>query len=461
MGCLMCETQRTTAPSHRIFELTTLLIEDRPFTAVLDAILAAVLSIEGVESVALLLPEKGELRLVGSAGRPFSPSELQPLTPRSGRPVRVGFSGPEHGGIRVLSLSAPSGPVGLVLLRGSPPADGDREVLQTFLHHAAIAVERQRLRAEALRSETLARTDELRGTLLAAVAHDLSGPLACMKVVTSSVCSTAATETEGSAHELLTVLDSQVDRLGRLVSGLLDLSRSEGGVLRVRPEIRTVGSLLRQAASVSTAASEGRKIVVEVSDHRVAVEADPLLINQVLANLIDNAHRYGPPGSPITLAARVGAERVELSVADMGPGLPEHSCSSVFDPFVRRGSGGRAGLGLAIARTFVEAHGETIWAENTSPCGTRVTFTLLRADGRPRSVPAPTAGRRGDHRRTATSAAKPLATPPEATRGAKEGQSGRERTKTSHPTVVDRQAFGAGVSSRMSQKAVMRSWSAR
>ena len=109
------------------------------------------------------------------------------------------------------------------------------------------------------------------------------------------------------------------------------------------------------------------------------VDADQLLIGQVLANLLDNADRYSPPDSLITVAGEARGDQVALSVADRGPGVPPSEREAVFDRYVRFDTGGRAGLGLAIAKTFVEAHGGRIWVEDVPEGGARFVFSLARA----------------------------------------------------------------------------------
>ena len=126
-------------------------------------------------------------------------------------------------------------------------------------------------------------------------------------------------------------------------------------------------------------------VQVEIPDSLPEVEVDPVLIGQVLANLLDNASRHAPQGMPITVAALMHDDRVAVSVSDRGPGVPPAERDAVFDRFVRFDTGGRAGLGLTIAKAFVEAHGERIWVEDAPGGGARFVFTLPVAalDGHP------------------------------------------------------------------------------
>jgi two-component system, OmpR family, sensor histidine kinase KdpD len=124
------------------------------------------------------------------------------------------------------------------------------------------------------------------------------------------------------------------------------------------------------------AALADRPIVLDLPTWLPAVSVDRLLIGRVIANLLENADRHAPPGSSVTVAGDTRGDRLEVSVTDAGTGVPPDERDMVFDSFVRFDTGGRSGLGLAIAKTFVEAHGERIWAEDAPSGGARFVFTL-------------------------------------------------------------------------------------
>jgi two-component system sensor histidine kinase KdpD len=119
-----------------------------------------------------------------------------------------------------------------------------------------------------------------------------------------------------------------------------------------------------------------REVNLEIPDWLPNIDVDPVLIGQVLVNLLDNANRHSPAGRPICVAAAMRGDRVALAVTDQGVGVPAGERDSLFDSFVRFDTGGRAGLGLAIAKTFVEAHGERIWVEDAPSGGARFVFTV-------------------------------------------------------------------------------------
>jgi two-component system, OmpR family, sensor histidine kinase KdpD len=184
---------------------------------------------------------------------------------------------------------------------------------------------------------------------------------------------------DDDVHELHVLIDVEVDRLIRLVTSLLDMTRIDAGVLELRRGSRSVPELVREAVSSIKTSLGDRDIATEFPERLPDVDVDPLLISQVLANLLDNANRHAPSESVITVAGEVRGDRVALSVTDEGPGIPAEEREVVFDRFVRFDTGGRTGLGLTIAKTFVEAHGERIWVEDAEGEGSRFVFTLPTA----------------------------------------------------------------------------------
>lgn len=197
-----------------------------------------------------------------------------------------------------------------------------------------------------------------------------------MKVASSTLLDAAVPLSDDDARELHGLIDVETDRLTRLVTSLLDMTRIEAGVLEVRRGPRSVLDLAGEAVAALRSTLGDRPVDVVVPDDLPDVDADKLLIGQVLANLLDNANRHAPPGSLVTVAGEVRDDRIVLSVTDAGPGVPPAERDAVFDRFVRFDTGGRTGLGLAIAKTFVEAHGEHIWVEDVPGGGARFVFTL-------------------------------------------------------------------------------------
>jgi two-component system, OmpR family, sensor histidine kinase KdpD len=265
----------------------------------------------------------------------------------------------------------------VLALSGGPHGSADSELLQAFANHAALAVERAQLQAQAMRTEVLEEVDLLRRALLGSVSHDLRTPLATMKVASSTLLNELSDPTESpDRRELYELLDGEIDYLTRLVTGLLDLSRYQAGVLKLGIQPCSTLDLVTDAVARMRPSLGDRHVNVVVPDDLPLVNADSVLVGQVVVNLLDNAHRYAPKDTALTVeAAPVGSE-VKISVVDLGPGVPAAHREHIFDGLVREGRAGRAGMGLWICRAFVEAHGGRIWVDRSEGPGTRISFTL-------------------------------------------------------------------------------------
>jgi two-component system sensor histidine kinase KdpD len=369
------ESERRSVEARRLFELSELLVEDRSVEELLRTIVDTVSTVFEVSGVALLVPRDDRLEIAASAGEAPSPEEIHHLDPDAGVPVSLGTVPGRPDEMRTVALTAAGRPVGILALRGIPHSEADRSLLRTFANHAALALQRAQLREQAMRSELLEEVDRLRHALIGAVSHDLRTPLATMKVASSTLLHSTRPLAEADAHQLYGLIDVETDRLTRLVTSLLDMTRIDAGVLEVRRGPASVGDLLGEAVAALRSSLGDRPVHVAVTDSP-EVDIDRPLIGQVLANLLDNANRHAPPGSLITVASEPRGDRVAVSVTDTGPGVPPSEREAVFDRFVRFDTGGRTGLGLTIAKTFVEAHGERIWVEDVPGGGARFVFTL-------------------------------------------------------------------------------------
>jgi two-component system sensor histidine kinase KdpD len=370
------EAARARAASARhLLDLSELLLAEGP--GLRNAIVAAVGDAFGIDGVALLEPVAGRLEVVASSGSPLDPEELARMRPEAQLPVPLSM-GSSHEQLQTLALSSSGRPVGLLVLRNAPPTRPVREALPILANHLAVALERSALHERVLRAELLEEVDRLRQSLVGAVSHDLRTPLASIKVASSTLVESSDSLSEDDARELHQLIDLQVDRLTMLVNNLLDMTRIQAGAFEVRRKAVSVHELVDDTVGAMRTVLAGRVVRCMVDDDVPLVDADATLVGQVLANLLDNAHRHAPAGTPITVTARPdGAGRMVVSVSDLGPGVPPEEREAVFEQFVRFDTGGRSGLGLAIARAFVRAHGEEIWAEERPPgSGATFTFTL-------------------------------------------------------------------------------------
>ncbi len=380
------EATRTEAHQHetairRLFELTDLLIEDRPLSEVLELIVSTVHDAFALRSVALLLPVEARLEVVASAGAPLSETELRRVAPEPGVPASLGASAASRGSdAQTVALTATGRPIGLLHIWGADLSRHDQDLLHTFANQMALALERAQLREQALRTELLEEVDRLQRALVGAVSHDLRTPLATIKASASTLRSAEATVDGAERDELLELIDNQTDRLDRLVSNLLDMSRVQAGALELRNQPIAVGDLVTDAVRGLGHGARVSDITTEIDDDLPLVDVDHLLIGQVLANLLDNALRYAPPNTAITIRAqRRDDGRVQVAVQDAGPGVPRAERTKVFGMFNRSGTSGGTGVGLSIAKAFIEAHGETIWVEDVPGGGARFCFTMPAA----------------------------------------------------------------------------------
>lgn len=269
-----------------------------------------------------------------------------------------------------------------LLLAGRKLLARDRRVLGAVAKQAAGLVEQRELTEEAGRANAIAQADELRRSLLSAVSHDLRTPLAAAKAAVSSLRSDDVNFSAEDTAELLATIEESVNALTALVGNLLDSSRLAAGV--VRPELRPVyleETVQRALLGISRGTTGfGRvgldRVKVEVGDS-VAL-ADGGLLERVLANLIDNALRYAADGPIRVTAGRVG-DRVLIAVVDEGPGVARGTEDALFAPFQRLGdhdTSSGVGLGLSVAKGFVEAMGGTISATDTPGGGLTVEIEL-------------------------------------------------------------------------------------
>ena len=263
----------------------------------------------------------------------------------------------------------------------------------TFLEQASSLIERARLRRENLRIAVLQRTDELRAALLSSVSHDLRTPLASIKAAASSLLQEDVQWDEETKRSFARSIEREADRLNRLVSNLLDMTRIEDGAIKPEKEWYMLPELVQDVLGRLRPLLQGRVVNTQVPADLPPVELDYMQIDQVLTNLIENAVRYTPKDSPIDVSAHYEGEQVVINVADRGPGIPPADLERVFDKFYRvldgkpnTGHPSGSGLGLAVSKGLVEAHGGRIWAEPREGGG--VVFSVELPLGTMEGVPA-------------------------------------------------------------------------
>ncbi len=266
-----------------------------------------------------------------------------------------------------------------LLLYGSAASVGSvsPRVLDGLGAQAAAALDRERLRTQAAQAEVLGEANRVRTALLAAVSHDLRTPLASVKAAVSSLRQDDVAWSPGDEQELLATIEDGADRLDSIIGNLLDMSRLQTGSLQ--PFLRPTA--LDEVVPLALLGLEGAAAVrLELPDVLPLVLTDPGLLERVVANLVANGLRFSA-GRPVAVSAREAAGRVVLEVVDHGVGVPEAQRDRMFEPFQRLGdrSVGGVGLGLAVARGFVEAMGGSIRATPTAGGGLTMQVELRAA----------------------------------------------------------------------------------
>ncbi|MFD7261087.1 ATP-binding protein [Streptomyces sp. NPDC059874] len=324
----------------------------------LDALLERVRETFAMDSVALL--ERG--------------TDVEPWT-SAGSTGRNPVTRPEDA-----DVDMPIGENMSLALTGRVLPAEDRRVLGAFAAQAAVVLDRQRLVDEAEEARRLIEGNQIRNALLAAVSHDLRTPLAGIKASVTSLRSTDVEWSDEDQAELLEGIEDGADRLDHLIGNLLDMSRLQTGT--VVPIIRVTD--LDEVVPMALAGVPDASVELDIPETLPMVAVDRGLLERSVANIVENAVKYSPAGETVLVSASALADRLELRVVDRGPGVPDEAKDRIFEPFQRYGdapAGAGVGLGLAVARGFLEAMDGTLTAEDTPGGGLTMVLTLPIARG--------------------------------------------------------------------------------
>lgn len=270
----------------------------------------------------------------------------------------------------------------LTLFGREVPAD-DRRILDAFISQIQSALEQDELRVTAEALRPLEQADRLRTALLRAVGHDLRTPLSSATAAVSSLRSTDVVWSESDRAELLTTAEVSLHRLSELVNDLLDASRLQAGVLPISLADVGLDDIVPLALDELDAGSD--QVEVRVPDSLPEAHCDAALVQRVIVNLVSNALRYSPAGSPVIVSASSFGDRLEVRITDRGPGIPQSKLAEAFQPFQRLGDTDNTtgvGLGLALSKGFMEAMGGALEAEDTPGGGLTMVMTLSASTSR-------------------------------------------------------------------------------
>lgn len=412
------EAGRREAASALLYDLSTaLLAGDVP--EILQALVERIGRAFELQSCAILLPdEHGKLALRSVAGNPpaegsgdpmrqvdavaawaFANGEMVSLAlersarfqDRVRRPAGTGVSAIGGDALVILPLRSGSGgalhSVGVLRMvrpQERPLSDEEIRLLGAFGTQAALAVERAQLASASAEAAVLRESDRAKSVLLSNVSHELRSPLTTIRGAAESLLQDEVELDAATREDLLRSVRDEAERLGTLVSNLLDLSRLEAGSVRLDRHLYDLGEIAGGVAARLAPRLARHRLRMQLDPHGGLVQVDYAMMEQVVANLLDNAAKYAPDGSTVILSIAASGDAVELAVEDEGPGIPPAARQRVFERFYRhpqvtRRDAPGSGLGLAICRAVVEAHGGRIWIEDGAHSGARVRVRLPRA----------------------------------------------------------------------------------
>ena len=355
---------------ERLYGLSRAILLTDPAQPVTKHIARQIAQIFQFSGVVLYDRQSGEISRQGPEDLPVADEQLretavQGTQVQEENPPRV-----------VTAINLGGEPIGSIALGGHPLSSG---ALQALSNLVAIGLERARGQEAANRAEAARQSQELKSTLLDAIAHEFKTPLTSIRAATTALLS-GPLATLPAQHELVTIIDEESDRLARLVTEAIHTARIEAGEIQLNKELHSVASLVSTALQQMKPMVEERKVTTTTGDNLPLVFVDGELIELVLRQLIDNAVKYSSAGTPLAIHTRADEENVMIGVADEGPRIPEPERSRIFERF-HRGAGVRhhvpgSGMGLSIAREILQAHGGKIWVESRHGGGSQFWIAL-------------------------------------------------------------------------------------
>jgi len=348
---------------------------------------AAALATEALSTeVVIFLPEDDAISFRRRTSEkllvPTSEETLANWVFRHGRKAGKGVDDLLQATALYVPLRGSRGVVGVMaVLRDSGSAIDATEqsiLIDLFANHTALAIERTLSQNAAEASRIQVQTEQMRSSLLSAVSHDLRTPLASITGAASTLRQKGELLSAATRDELLESISEEAERLSRLVGNLLDMTRLESGGVELRRDLCPLEEIVGTALQRLDGQLRGREVTVALPADLPPVYVDEVLVGQVFVNLLENAAKYTPAGSPIEISAKQSGNAVQVEVRDHGPGFASGDEERIFERFYRgqTGEARGAGLGLAISRAVVEAHGGRIEAQNHFQNGALFRFRL-------------------------------------------------------------------------------------
>ncbi len=358
---------------ERLYSLSQQLLATDNVMELLNSIPQYVRDAFGLKAAAMFLPKRKEVYRTGVDHPELSEEQLEAV---SGRGELVMD---EQHQLCFVPLRIGVKPVGSLGLEGAVLS---RETLEAVGSLIAISIERAGAVETLTRAEAARESEKLRSALLDSVTHEFRTPLTAIKLSVTTLLSTPQIEADGR-KDLLSVINEEADRLNRLVGEAAEMAQLDAQQVELRRETYTVRQVVEAALERSKQGLVGREVKLHLPESLPSVRIDLERIAEVLVQLLENAAKYSPPGTPITISAEPAGKMVTLSVADRGPGIDDMELSLIFEKFYRgrdqryRVQG--TGMGLAIAKAIVEAHGGTIGVTSQVGSGSVFHFTVPTA----------------------------------------------------------------------------------
>src|SRR5712672_2298527 len=293
------------------------------------------------------------------------------LLPRTGPGATTARPGAERLFLPMRTGRGPIGVIGIDDDRTGPLLTPDqRRLLDALVDQGALAIERVLLVEDMDRVKRTVESDRLRGALLTSISHDLKTPLASVLGAASTMRDLGSGLTETEKRDLLATVIDESERLNRFIANLLDMTKLESGAIVPNTALHDIGEVVGSALRRASKILAGHKVSLELEAELPMLQLDAVLFEQVLFNLLDNAAKYSPVDTVISIRSWRERNQVLLQVADEGEGIPAAELESIFDKFYRAQKGDHVrpgtGLGLAISRGFIEAMQGRIFAANRS-----------------------------------------------------------------------------------------------
>jgi two-component system sensor histidine kinase KdpD len=389
------DAERRRAEVFRLYELSRAIIATPDSETVVSSIARQVIESFHFEYCAVFLPDAGRWQRAAMAADPdwvdsfkpalneiemaFSAGELQ-LLPATRDWMRqsntVDLRTPYLVAYAPLKLGVRS--MGVMVLLS---AHLERGAVEAIAGMVALALERARFLKEVSRTQALRQSDELKSALLASVSHDLRTPLTSMRAAVDNLLQEEIVWDKTALREFHLIIAEEVSRLTRLVQNLLEMARIEAHELRISKGWQAIPEIIAHVLERCEKTLGNHQVKVDMDETLPLVKVDSLLLAEALTHLLENAARYSPAETLVTIGAQVREGQFIVKVADEGPGIATDELSRVFDKFYRgsqrrKRSKDGTGMGLAIARGIIEAHGGKIWAENGGLRGAVFTFAL-------------------------------------------------------------------------------------